>query len=212
MAREDLSTEQNALWEMVAERRVPGADTAAIERRIWETFGAECAIMFTDLSGFSRRVAEFGIIHFLEVILEHKKLLLPLVAAHGGTMISLEADSFLITFPDAVKALNCALAMESACAQHNVSRPPEEALLLCVGLGFGQVLKIGDTNVWGAEVNAASKLGEDTANSFEILATGSAKTAIEAGADALSQRVSFVPIDFVPPGAASAHRIVYEIS
>ena len=43
--------------------------------------------MFTDLSGFSRQVAAFGIIHFLQVIFEKKRLLLPIVAAHDGILI-----------------------------------------------------------------------------------------------------------------------------
>ena len=76
----------------------PGADTAGIDRRIWDLFGEEWAIMFTDLSGFSRQVAAFGIIHFLQVIFEQKRLLLPIVAAHDGILIKVEADSFLIIF------------------------------------------------------------------------------------------------------------------
>jgi len=43
---------------------------------------------------------------------------------------------------------------------------------------FGDVLRIGDSDVWGREVNAASKLGEDTAKSGEILVTGAARAAL----------------------------------
>jgi len=46
-----------------------------IDQRIWDLFGEDWSILFTDLSGFSRKVAEFGIIHFLQVIHESKKLL-----------------------------------------------------------------------------------------------------------------------------------------
>lgn len=167
------------LWELIARRGRPGEDKAAVEAEIWATFGAEAAVMFTDLSGFSRRVAEFGILHFLQVIHDQKALLLPLVAAHGGVHLKTEADSFLIRFTDPVAALRCAFAMQAACDAHNRGLRPEDQVLLCVGLGWGRVLQIGTTDLWGQEVNAASKLGEDTAKAHEILVTDAFKRATE---------------------------------
>jgi hypothetical protein len=55
---------EEKLWRLIELRAQPNADTAAIDRRIWDLFGERWAVMFTDLSGFSRRVAEFGITHF----------------------------------------------------------------------------------------------------------------------------------------------------
>lgn len=171
------------LWELIARRGRPGADRAALEAEIWSAFGAQAAVMFTDLSGFSRRVAEFGILHFLQVIHDQKALLLPIVAHHGGVHLKTEADSFLIRFADPTAALRCALAMQVACARHNVDRAPEDQVLLCVGLGWGRVLQIGTTDLWGQEVNAASKLGEDTAQAREILVTDAFKRATEGQGD-----------------------------
>lgn len=167
------------LWELIARRGQPGADRAALDAEIWATFGTDSAVMFTDLSGFSRRVAEFGILHFLQVIHEHKALLLPLVAIHGGVHLKTEADSFLIRFPHPADALTCAFAMQAACETFNVGRRPEDQVLLCVGLGWGRILQIGTTDIWGQEVNAASKLGEDTAQAREILVTDGFKRAVE---------------------------------
>lgn len=171
------------LWEFIARRAEPGADQAALDAQIWATFGSDCAVMFTDLSGFSRRVAEFGILHFLQVIYEHKALLLPIVAAHRGVHLKTEADSFLIRFANPLDALTCAIAMQAACEAHNVGRRPEEEVLLCVGLGWGRILQIGVTDIWGQEVNAASKLGEDTAKAREILVTDAFKRAVEGQGD-----------------------------
>ncbi len=159
------------LWSLIEERTQAGADTARIDERIWDLFGEDWAVMFTDLSGFSRRVAEFGIIHFLQIIFEQKRLLLPIVAAHDGILIKIEADSFLIIFKRAQAALRCAIEMQRACQALNQGRRPEEQVLLCVGIGQGRILRIGDHDVFGREVNAASKLGEDTAKADEILVT-----------------------------------------
>jgi class 3 adenylate cyclase len=165
------------LWKLVEERARAGADVAAIDRRIWDLFGEEWAIVFTDLAGFSRRVEQFGIIHFLQIILEQKRLLLPVVEHHDGILIKVEADSFLILFKQAAAAVRCAAAMQKVCAGYNARRMPEEQVVLCVGVGFGRLLKIGDEDVFGHEVNLASKLGEDRATGNEILATRAARDA-----------------------------------
>src|SRR5215468_10875174 len=83
------------LWSLIEERTRPGVDVEALDARIWDLFGEDWAVMFTDLSGFSRRVAEFGIIHFLQVIYEQKKLLLPIVEAYDGLLLKEEGDSFM---------------------------------------------------------------------------------------------------------------------
>ena len=133
--------------------------------------------MFTDLAGFSRRVAQFGIIHFLQVILEQKRLLLPVVESFDGIFVKADADSLLLLFKKASTALACALEMQRVCQQFSARRQPEEQIVLCVGIGHGQLLKIGDEDVFGHEVNLASKLGEDTAKGDEILVTPAARTA-----------------------------------
>ena len=174
----DLGTSEGRLWRLIEERTRPDADTAAIDRRIFDLFGERWAIMFTDLSGFSRRVEEFGIMHFLQIIYEQRKLLLPIVEAHDGLLIKSEADSFLLLFRRPERALACAIAMQHACQQISRRRRPEEQILLCIGIGYGDVLRIGDSDVWGREVNAASKLGEDTAKAHEILITDDAHEAL----------------------------------
>lgn len=158
---------------------------AEIDQRIWDLFGEEWAIMFTDLSGFSRRVEEFGIIHFLQIIYEQHQLLLPIVERHDGLLIKEEGDSLLILFRRPERALDCAVSMQLACREVNgrSARKPEEQILLCVGLGFGRILRIADQDAWGREVNLASKLGEDTAKAGEILVTAAARAALGARGD-----------------------------
>src|SRR5512142_1999217 len=158
----DLKTGPALLWKLIEERTHAGADTAAIDRRIWDLFGEEWAIMFTDLSGFSRQVAQFGIIHFLQIIFEKKRLLSPIIDKHDGILIKVEADSFLLLFRNPAQAVACALEMQRVCKSYSARRPPEEHVVLCVGVGYGKLLRVGDDDVFGHEVNLASKLGEDT--------------------------------------------------
>jgi class 3 adenylate cyclase len=199
-----LSASEDRIEKLIAERLRPGADKAQIDARIWDLFGERWAVMFTDLSGFSRNVAEFGIIHFLQVIHESHRLLVPVIEDHAGILLKTEGDSMLVIFRTPARAIECGIRMQRTVAAHNRRRPPTEKVLLCLGIGYGDVLRIGDHDVFGAEVNAASKLGEDTAKAGEILVTSQAREA--AGA---VKGVRFRAIDVVPPGARGAFEVAY---
>lgn len=198
---------EERLWRLIEERTKSGADTEAIDERIWDLFGEEWTIMFTDLAGFSRHVASFGIIHFLQIIHEHKKLLLPIVEEKCGILLKAEADSLMILFKRPLNALACAVEMQRACQNANERRIPEEQMLLCIGLGTGHVLRIGDGDIYGAEVNAASKLGEDTAKANEILVTDAFREAIES--DVAKLGVTLEQLDVEVPGTAKSWRARY---
>jgi adenylate cyclase len=201
-----LKGSEARLWKLIEERMKPGVDTKALDSRVWDLFGEQWAIMATDLAGFSRRVAEFGIIHFLQVIYEHKKVVFPIVEAHDGILVKAEADSLLLLFKRPDQALHCAVAMQHACQQLNSRRVPEEQVLLCVGIGSGRVLRVGESDVYGAEVNGASKLGEDTARANEILVTGAVRDSLGDPPD-----LTFDPIT-PPVGLERAFRVTYPLA
>lgn len=171
MKEHDLTTSAARLFALIEQRTKTGADVESIDRQIWELFGGRWAIVFTDLSGFSRNVEKFGIVHFLQVIHEHHVLLMPIIAKHAGLLVKTEADSMLLLFRTPRRAIDCCLEMLEACERVNLRRKPEEQILLCLGVGYGDMLRIGDDDVWGQEVNAASKLGEDTARAGQLLIT-----------------------------------------
>jgi adenylate cyclase len=202
--RIETNASLDRLEKLISERLAAGADKEAIDRRIWDLFGEEWAVMFTDLSGFSRRVAEFGIIHFLQIIFESQRILVPCIDRFDGILLKSEGDSFLIIFRSPVKAVECAVEMQRVTEEYNQGKSDAEKVLLCVGIGYGQMLHIGDRDVFGAEVNAAAKLGEDTATAHEILVTDAVKEAVQG-----LPGISAEPIDFVPPGAERAFRLLY---
>lgn len=193
------------LGKLMRERVKPGADKELIDGRIWDLFGEEWAVMFTDLSGFSRGVEKFGIIHFLQTIYESERILLPLIEDFDGILLKAEGDSLLVIFRNVNKAVRCAVEMQRTVETYNQKQSDEEKILLCVGVGFGRVLKIGDSDVFGAEVNAASKLGEDIAKGREIFVTQAVYENIE---DRAGIGV-FEKMARPPAGAKAAYKLVY---
>lgn len=199
-----LGPSQRRLEQLIDDRMQPGADRRAIDRRIWELFGGKWCVMFTDLSGFSRHVARYGIIHFLQNIYASECILKPVIERYGGMVIKFEGDSLLAVFRRPLRAARAALEMQAACLRYNQGRRPEDRVLLCLGLGYGPMLRIGDYDIFGAEVNAAAKLGEDMAKTGEILVTGSVKKAL-----GRMPKIKFIKLSKAPPGAKEAFRMTF---
>ena len=193
---------QDRLEKLIEERLRAGANKQLVDMRIWDLFGEEWTVVYTDLSGFSRKTAEFGIIHFLQIIHEAKKLLVPCIDLFDGILLKMEGDSMMILFKNPKKAVECAMRMQHECKKYNVGKSDAEEILLCVGIGSGKVLRIGDDDVFGPEVNAASKLGEDTAKAWEILVTDTVVSQVK-------DHFTFQKTDIIPPGSSGAHKLIY---
>jgi len=198
-----MQDSENRLYELIAQRLLPEANKAEIDQRIWDLFGEEWCVMMTDLAGFSRRVAEYGIIHFLQTIYESERLLLPVIEQREGILLKTDGDSFLVIFRKPQKALQCSIVMQQALIPYNETKHEQERIHLCVGLGFGKILRVGNTEVFGAEVNAASKLGEDTAKQGEILVTGAFQQACSDFAGVTYQKLADAPA-----GEDSAYKVI----
>ena len=201
-----LSASEERLEKLIRKRLDPDSDKKNIDKRIWDLFGEKWCIMFTDLSGFSRRVTKFGIIHFLQTIYESQRLLLPIIEDNDGILLKLEGDSFLIIFRNVNKALNASILMQRTLNEYNKDKNDEDKILLCIGLGYGDILRIGDVDVFGEEVNSASKLGEDTAQAEEILVT---ESVMHNSAD--FHGIEFEKLTQVPSGINSAFKVKYEL-
>ena len=113
-----VSASEERLEKLIEARLMPGADKEKIDGRIWDLFGEEWCVMFTDLSGFSRNTAKFGIIHFLQTIHESERLLIPVIEEHDGILLKVEGDSFLVIF-------------------RNVAKGVQGATMKCSGLSLG---------------------------------------------------------------------------
>lgn len=170
---------KDTLTELIEQRLTSGADISAIDQKIWAMFGEPWTILCSDMSGFTKRTDEFGIIHFLTLIHEMQKLLSPIILSYYGFLLKTEADNIFAIFRDPNQAVKCAIAMNEATRLYNSNKTEDFQIMICVGIGYGKVIKIGDEDCYGNEVNHAFKLGEDTAKAGEILLTPDAYQAVQ---------------------------------
>lgn len=119
-----------------------------------------CAILIMDTSGFSRTAEERGIEAAVDAVMAFRAIAHVHVRAAGGTLVKAWADNFAATFGSVREAIIAASLISA--------RVPAGG-----GIGFGEILMpVGD--LWGVEVNRASKLGEDFAGAGEIKLTDAA--------------------------------------
>jgi adenylate cyclase len=178
---------QARLNRLMTERARIGSDREAVDAQIWDLYGETWAVMFTDLSGFSRQVASFGVTHFLQVIFESLRVYAPVIEKHNGVLLKVEGDSMMVLFRKPLQAMECAIAMQQAGHAYNADRADDEKLLLSIGLGYGPVLKFGDQDVYGSEVNVAAKLGEDLGTHWSVLCSDDFAKAIRGAKPKLSK-------------------------
>lgn len=107
----------------------------------------------------------------METIYRSELIFAPVIEQERGKILKFEGDSLLVIFADPKDAVEAAIKMNQATAVFNADKEPEDEIHVCIGLGYGRVLKLGDADVFGREVNAASKLGEDMAKAEEVLVT-----------------------------------------
>ena len=159
---------------LLQERNEHPERAADIDAKITEIFGETLAVFVMDMSGFSRQTIRHGIIHFLAQIHRMHSICTPVVESHHGEVIKYEADNVFAVFPDVEQAVEAAIELDRSLEAANTMLPDEFDMHGEFGIGFGNILVIENEDMFGSEVNLASKLGEDLAQRGEILLTDSA--------------------------------------
>jgi class 3 adenylate cyclase len=126
----------------------------------------------------------YGITHFLAMIRRLQTIVRPVIAAGGGHVVKTEADNVFATFDDVPQALATARAIQRSLDTANTFLPEDWDLHAAIGIGYGPLILVGDDDVFGSEMNIASKLGEDVAGRGEILLSSAARERALAESDA----------------------------
>jgi class 3 adenylate cyclase len=177
-----------------------------IEKEMWSQFGVQRAIMVLDMSGFSLIVQTHGIIHYLGMVRRMQIATAPIVEKYGGKVVKFEADNMYAVFPNTIKAVQSAVAINIGLEAMNTITGDDKDIYVSIGIDFGKVLLIeprtdeegifytGD--IYGDPMNIASKLGEDLASKGEILISDTAFK--EMGEDVLKNSQSVYGYNFIP--------------
>lgn len=193
------------LAELLQERNEYPEKAPEVDARILETFSETHAIMVMDMSGFSRLTIAHGIIHFLAMIHRMHQIVLPTIKEHGGEMIKWEADNVFAIFPEVERAVETAIDIMKRFSAANTMLPDDMDMHGKFGIGYGEALIIEREDLYGSEVNLASKLGEDLAQREEILLTESAFRRVDPAARKYAEmKMSISGLELI------VHKVKYE--
>jgi adenylate cyclase len=128
---------------------------------------SELAIVFTDLSGFTRYTADRGDEAATAMLGEHHRMVGPVIRSRGGRIVKRLGDGLLLAFPSSEAAVYASLEL--------LPTAPE-SLRLRAGVHCGEVVATRD-DVIGHVVNVAARVA-DSASGGEVLVTSDIRTSV----------------------------------
>jgi class 3 adenylate cyclase len=129
--------------------------------------GAVHTILFTDMEGSTALTQRLGDAKARELLRTHEGIVRDALKAHGGSEVKTMGDGFMASFSSATRALECAIAMQRAFAQHNETA--EEPIRVRVGLNAGEPI-VEEADLFGTAVNLAARIAAK-AEGGEVLAS-----------------------------------------
>lgn len=167
-------SEEGGLFEDI--RRFSGqrSESTRFEADVWEKYGSRCAMLVLDSSGFTRSTQESGILSYLTCIIRLRDMMEQILARFDCISWRAATDNVFAEFKTADGAIEAALEIQRSVSAANIQVQNSGKFGVCIGIGFGDVLRSRSEGVFGNEMNLASKLGEDLAGIGEVLLTESA--------------------------------------
>ncbi len=150
-----------------------------VTARIEEVFEQERAILILDMTGFTRATQQGNIISFLLSINQMQRLAVPVIEEHAGILVKAEHDNLTCLFDKVEDAIIASKEISNRLESANVILPSDRELYASIGIGYGLILNVENTAIYGNEVNLASKLGEDIGDLGDVLLTQGAYGQVE---------------------------------
>lgn len=155
-------------------------DLAGVELRADAGPDGTVTIMFTDIENSTGTTERLGDLRAQEWLREHNALIRAQISAHQGFEVKSMGDGFMIAFPSARRALNCALAIQRECAAYSAAHP-DAPLRVSIGAHTGETIK-ETSDFFGKNVIVAARIGAQ-ARPGEILVSAIVKDLTESSGD-----------------------------
>jgi len=112
-------------------------------------------ILFTDIESSTSLTQRLGDAKAQEVVGTHNRIVRDALKAHSGSEIKHTGDGIMASFPSASRALECAIAIQRAFAEHNESA--EEPIRVRIGLNAGEPVA-EEQDLFGTGVQLAARI------------------------------------------------------
>lgn len=136
------------------------AKSVAVERpnlTIHAASDGTVSILFSDIENSTAIYDRMGNARAQELVRVHNSIVRAQLAAHHGREVKSMGDGFMIVFQSARRALDCAVAIQRAFAQH-AREHPQFPIRVRIGLHVGEAIKESD-DFFGTAVITAARIG-----------------------------------------------------
>jgi class 3 adenylate cyclase len=157
-------------------------------------------ILFSDIEGSTALNERLGDVRWLDLLRAHNRLIRDQVQACGGFEVKAQGDGFMIAFPSARRAIQCARAIQDAVGDE-LDEHPDGPIRVRIGLHTGEAIR-QESDFYGKNVVIAARIA-DKARGGEILASSVVKQLTESAGDVTFQEER----EMVLAGLAGSHAV-----
>jgi class 3 adenylate cyclase len=137
-------------------------------------------ILFSDIEGSTQLNEALGDVRWLELLRTHHAIVREQVHEHGGFEVKAQGDGFMIAFPSARRAVQCACAIQRE-IDSQLGDQAERPIRLRIGLHTGEAIR-EEADFYGKNIVLAARIA-DQARGGEILASSVVKQLTESAGD-----------------------------
>lgn len=116
------------------------------------------AVMFTDMVNYSKKMNEDEQLG-LELLKIHNATMKEAIENHGGKIIEIIGDAFLISFESAVNSVSCGMEIQKSFEDYNKIKPEKERIFVRIGIHLGDIIEY-EKKLKGDSLNIASRIQE----------------------------------------------------
>jgi class 3 adenylate cyclase len=157
-------------------------------------------VLFSDIESSTKLNERLGDVRWLELLRAHHAIVRDQVHQHGGFEVKSQGDGFMIAFPSARRAVQCARAIQDAIASE-LGEHPDGPIRLRIGLHTGEAIR-EEADFYGKNIVLAARIA-DKARGGEILASSVVKQLTESAGDLRFENERELQLD----GLAGSHSV-----
>ena len=157
-------------------------------------------VLFTDIEASTALNERVGDVRWLELLRTHHAIVREQVHQHGGFEVKSQGDGFMIAFPSARRAVQCARAIQRE-IRSRLAEHPDGPIRLRIGLHTGEALR-EEADFYGKNIVLAARIA-DRARGGEILASRVVKDLTESAGDVSFENERELELD----GLAGTHQV-----
>jgi class 3 adenylate cyclase len=191
----------------------PQADARTSVHEVASTVGSErpslrpaaapdgtVTMLFSDIEGSTQLNERLGDVKWLELLRVHHAIVREQVHQHGGFEVKAQGDGFMVAFPSARRAVECARAIQRD-IDSELGDHADAPIRLRIGLHTGEAIK-EETDFYGKNIVLAARIA-DRARGGEILASSVVKQLTESAGDLRFENERELELD----GLAGTHTV-----